>query len=236
MTDTNDKSIYGILRDALAHSSDQVFAIFSGILVIYSLKTGLHELILAGFLTLIYALIAHKLTVLRKHEELGDYAVGRDNIQIILFTAIYHLYFVWWVTGIAIILLGVYYSEFEHLLPCVLVRVNMDLLKNIYVYVLAINIVLTIIWCCNLFYKKYKENKEWGKEYDKENKNSKIKGCYETEELFCKNCGEEKIKERIPKGMKFENYRCPRCKVKALAKKEIMNDSSISISIDILEK
>lgn len=234
MTDT-DNTIYGIFKNTLAHSSDQVFAIFSGILVISSLQTKSCTLILVGFLTLIYALIAHRLTALRKHEELGDYAAGKDNIQIKLFTTIYHLYFVWWSTGVAIILLDAYYPKFEHLLPYTPFQINIDLLKNTHVFVLAVNIVLTIGWFCNLFYKKCREENKWKKEYDKENKDSRTPNGYYDVELFCKNCGKEKIKENIPKGVKFENHRCPKCKVKALArKKEIVND--LSIKIEILKK
>ncbi len=200
MTDANDKSIYGILRDALAHSSDQVFAIFSGILVIYSLKTRLHTLILASFLTLIYALIAHKLTALRKHEELGDYAVGKHNIQIILFTVVYHLYFVWWATGIMAILLH----------NCLLPTINFN--------ILFFNIILTIWWFCNLFSGKMWEEKTWKKGGHR----------YGTR-LFCKNCN-FRGKVKIEKGTKFENHRCPRCKVKALTRKQVSR-SELYISI-----
>lgn len=206
MADTNNESIYGILKDVLAHSSDQVFAVFSGILVISSLQSKSCTLILVSFLTLIYALIAHKLTALRKHEELGDYAVGKDNIQIILFTAIYHLYFVWWSTGVMAILLN----------NCLLLIINLS--------ILFFNIVLTIWWFCNLFFGKIYEENKW----------KKGGHCYGTR-LFCKNCNynhDLKGKVKIPKGVKFENHRCLRCKVKDLArKKEIIDDLSIRFEI-----
>ncbi len=226
MSDIN-KTIDGVYEKGLNHSSDQTFAIFSGVLVIYSLSYYKEspELVIVSFLTLIYALIAHKLTTLRKHEELGNYAVGNYDFQIILFTIIYHLYFAWWATSVTAILLS--NNKFFQDRLCILFTSfcnSVDLL-TISFTVLVVNLILTLIWLIRLFVLKFYENTKW-----KENKPGN--DYYETR-LSCKNCNVEEKKVYIRKGVKFENWRCPECKTKSLyLDKKTKNDLEIKIDIN----
>lgn len=92
-------TIAKVVKLGLEHSIAQTFLVFSGILVIVSIWSAENN-VLASFLTLFYALVAHSLTAIRKHESLGKYFVGNDKWQVIWFTISYALYFLWWSTGI----------------------------------------------------------------------------------------------------------------------------------------
>lgn len=96
-------TIAEVVKYGLSHSIAQAFLIFSGVLVIASVRQA-NDYIPVSFFTLFYALIAHYLTALRKHESLGRYAVGSDHLQSIRFTITYISYFVWWTTGVGMFL------------------------------------------------------------------------------------------------------------------------------------
>lgn len=142
MKDIKD-TIAELLKTGLAHSIAQTFLIFSGIIVIVSVIYHAEKIyiLLISFSTLFYALIAHYLTALRKHESLGKYAVGNYFWQSVLFTAIFILYFIWWAMSVwAILCAGV--SFFVSIITLILA------------------LILTLIWLFCMFYNKRKIEKD----------------------------------------------------------------------------
>lgn len=199
MTDTKD-TLAEIVKTALNHSIVQAFLIFSAGLVIVSVWKS-NNYVPVSFFTLFYALINFKIEALRKHESLGRYAVGNDFWQIVLYTFISILYFVWWVTGVVIVISLDRYFEVPDLfrfLPSV---------KDINFWVLIINIGLTTLWFMRLFYNKHKTEKYY--------RNKERYGV----ELICKNCDFEG-RVKIPTKKLVKDHPCPRCRLYEL-KKEI---------------
>ena len=139
-----------IIKVGLQHSIAQAFLIFSGLLVVISML-WMREYIGITFFTLFYALIAHYLTALRRHESLGEYAVGKNRGQIILFTLVNIFLFVWWSTGIWSMLFNFgtikFCSPLSPDLPCVSF------------YAMTITLVLLAIWIGIFFYKIFSKEK-----------------------------------------------------------------------------
>lgn len=187
-----------IIKEGLHHSIAQAFLIFSGLLVVISMLWA-KEYVGIAFFTLFYALIAHYLTALRRHESLGQYAVGKHKEQIVLFTLINIFLFVWWSTGAWAMLFNLGQIKF-----CFPLSMEFTCLSF---YAIIVALILLVIWTSIFFYKIFRGNQQQGKnevEFYKVNRS-------------CKNC-DEKIEVNIPKGVSFENYPCSNCGVTALEK------------------
>ncbi|TSC91900.1 MAG: hypothetical protein CEN90_15 [Parcubacteria group bacterium Licking1014_17] len=189
------EKLFGIVKDALGHSIAQTFLIFSGILVIFSLSRS-PILIIISFSTLIYALIAHYLTAVRRHESLGRYAIG-NNPQAILFTITFILFFVWWVAKI----MG-YFMYFRY--PPAYGFLSHTWLLIISMVALIIAIIFFILWFICIFYNKHRTGKN-------------LKINYRVR-CFCKNC-DFNGKTKIPLKRPLKDHPCPWCGSYALVKK-----------------
>lgn len=198
--------IVEIIKLGLQHSTAQAFLIFSGVLVLISLSKP-KELILVSFWTLFYAMIAHYLTSLRKHESLGRYAVGSDHQQSIRFTTIYISYFVWWATGVGVILLGL--SRFANGWIEFFLSVNINLqylLSFIGTGIFIAPFIMTMVWLFRMFNNKKKVEKN-------------LTGDYELE-LLCKHCDSIlKDKVKITQKRPIWDHPCPKCGLYELEKK-----------------
>lgn len=190
--------IIKIINVGLQHSIAQAFLIFSGLLVVISMLWA-KEYIGIVFFTLFYALIAHYLTALRRHESLGQYAVGKHKEQIILFILLNIFLFVWWSTGTWAMLFNLGPIKF-----CSPPSLDLPCVSS---YAITVALILLAIWTSIFFYKIFRGDQQQGKE---EIESYKVNRS-------CKNC-DNKIEVDIPKGVSFGNYPCPNCGVTALEK------------------
>lgn len=209
MKDLKD-AISKVVEYGLAHSVAQAFLIFSGVLVIVSVWQA-NNYVAISFFTLFYALTAHYLTALRKHESLGRYAVGSNHQQSILFTTIYISYFVWWATGVGVLLS----------IPFIFIPDKILLFNIWFQYVLIFigiwaftaPFIMTIIWLWRMFNNKKQVEKDFKDKY---------KARYS-----CKNCdfeGRVEILQRRP----HWDHPCPECGLYELFKKECPHCAVIS--------
>ena len=142
-------AIADMTKFGLKHSTAQGLLIFSGILVIVSILSA-GNYVFVSFFTLFYALIAHYLTVLRKHESLGEYFVGNDKWQVIWFTLSYILYFLWWSTGVWALL-----DKVNTLNLLNLISISFS---NLSFYILSISLIVTVILFIRFFKKLLKKS------------------------------------------------------------------------------
>lgn len=185
-------SIATLTKLGLEHSIAQAFLIFSGALVIVSVWSA-EQYVLVSFFTLFYALIAHSLTALRKHESLGEYFVGSSKSKTILFTISYILYFVWWTTGTwtllnSMCILNLLCLHSKHFVDITLLSFSLGLSITIFM----------LLW---FFLDLPKQDKN---------------GFYTVKRL-CKNC-DSNIEVKIQKGVPFERHSCPTCSIAAFSK------------------
>ena len=143
-----DKTIE-VVKKALDHSIAQAFLVFSGILVVVSITE--ERYIFVSFLTLFYALLNFKIEALRKHESLGEYAVGKDRLQIILFTLTLITLFIWWATGVWSLLYNLSWQKWYDL-----ITPSWPMVSS---YFLIVSIILMVVWLGCMFSKLPKELK-----------------------------------------------------------------------------
>lgn len=93
-----------IIEFCFKHSTARAFLIFSGVLVIFSMIYA-KEFIPVGFFTLFYAFVVYKISVLRKAEVWGNYAVG-DTLGALLYFVVDFLFFVSWILGSTLLISG----------------------------------------------------------------------------------------------------------------------------------
>jgi len=174
------------------HSVAQAFLIFSGILVLFSLSKE-SKFIFVSFFTLFYALIAHYLTSLRRHESLGQYAVGANKYQIILFTLTYIAFFVWWATGVWSLL-----SDSSSARDCLAAKVSFNMACVSGGALIAGSLFMSV-WILGFFCRL-----------------PKAKGCTYRVRRCCTNCGYQNDNVEITTGVPSETYPCPKCGVATL--------------------
>lgn len=198
----DNSTISSLIKIGLKHSIAQAFLIFSGSLVIISILWS-KEYVNLAFFTLFYALIAHYLTALRKHESLGRYAVGNNKDQVVLFTIIYISLFTWWSTGAWSILLKLGQIKWCPLFP--------ECLPILSSYALIISLILITIWILQFFCNMLDAWQQPDRQQQEAENN-----FYKTE-CSCRNC-DNVVKVSIPKGVKINDYPCPNCGVITLKK------------------
>lgn len=203
MNSDTSKTFVKMIMGAMDYSSAHALLIFSGALVITSILKA-PDYILLSFFALFFALINHNLRVIRKSEDLGDYAVG-NNLGLILYTIISWLLLIWWVAGTIFLLTGtdlvyLFFTEYRFILWPVSLWT-----------VFAAALAVFLLWMVIIF--SLKINRE---------KNTCAKGdalkCYNVRR-FCKNCDFSGQIE-IPKESRFQNHPCPQCQLTTLVREK----------------
>lgn len=195
-------TLAGLVKRGLEHSIAQVFLIFSGVLVLISVFKE-NDYVVISFFTLFYAFVNFKVEGIRKHESLGDHAVG-NNFGAVLYSLISLLLLVGWILG-SVVLLSDVGSTLGYL------KNNFSLLSWITGFVLIGALALFVSWMLYIFLSKW-ERDGTNCEQPDETK------CYEVE-CCCKNCDLDR-KVGIPKKIQVEHHPCPECEIGGVLRKK----------------
>lgn len=136
------------LNSIFSHSTARAFLVFSAILVIFSVIYG-KEYVLLSFYTFFYALIAHKIVVIRKFDEWDKCLVG-SVIGAGLFFLLDLLLFIGWIIGVIVLLSGIPSTDLVNLLS----SSNRDSLIRFLYFVLIFAGIVFAVWIIQAVIRK----------------------------------------------------------------------------------